>query len=206
MSYLSHLECALCGKHYNADELQTLCPECQRPLLARYDLETAKCEWDRDSLEGREANMWRYREVLPVRDQKNAIKLGEGYTPILHATRLGESLGMQSLFIKDESWKIVGPTEKGPQKWGVGGELAIWHSTDQGKTWEMMSILTENSEFSHSYVRRPVNFKAPFCFFWANGHSHKFSISELYFGNFDGDIWKLPYDMKNDFEKPLRIK
>lgn len=108
MSYLSHLECALCGKHYNADELQTLCPECQRPLLARYDLEAAKSEWGRNSLEGREANMWRYREVLPVRDQKNAIKLGEGYTPIFHAARLGETLGMKSLFIKDEGLNPTG--------------------------------------------------------------------------------------------------
>lgn len=108
MSYLSHLECALCGKRYNADELHTLCPKCQRPLLARYDLETAKKEWDRGSLQGREANMWRYREVLPVRDEKNAIKLGEGYTPILHARRLGETLGMQNLFIKDEGLNPTG--------------------------------------------------------------------------------------------------
>ena len=108
MNYLSHLECALCGNEYNADELQTLCPECQRPLLARYDLETAKKEWNRDSLQGREANMWRYREVLPVRDEKNAIKLGEGYTPILHAQRLGETLGMQNLFIKDEGLNPTG--------------------------------------------------------------------------------------------------
>ena len=108
MSYLSHLECALCGKEYNAEELQTLCPECQRPLLARYDLETAKKEWKRDTLQGREANMWRYCEVLPVRDEKNAIKLGEGYTPILHATRLGETLGMQNLFIKDEGLNPTG--------------------------------------------------------------------------------------------------
>lgn len=108
MTYLSHLECALCGKEYNTDEVQTLCPECQRPLLARYDLETAKKEWKRDSLKGREANMWRYREMLSVRDEKNAIKLGEGYTPILHASRLGETLGMQNLFIKDEGLNPTG--------------------------------------------------------------------------------------------------
>ena len=59
---------------------------------------------------------------------------------------------------------------------------------------------------SHAYVRRPVNFKTPFCFFWADGHSHEFSKSELYFGDFKGNIWKLPYNMKNDFEKPLKIK
>ncbi len=113
---------------------------------------------------------------------------------------------MGSLYIEAEEWKIVGPTENGAQKWGVGGELAIWQSTDKGETWEKIKTLTTNSELSHSYVRRPVNYKAPFCFFWADGHSHKFSKSELYFGNFLGEIWKLPYNMNKDFEKPKRVR
>ena len=113
---------------------------------------------------------------------------------------------MGSLFIMDKAWKIVGPTQIGPQEWGVGGELAIWQSIDKGETWEKIKILTKNSILSHSYVRKPVNFKAPFCYFWANGHSHKFSKSELYFGNFNGEIWKLPYSMQKDFEEPVRIK
>ncbi len=107
MSYLTFLECALCSKQYNADTVQTLCPECKRPLLARYDLEAAKKNWDRDCLSTREPNMWRYREVLPVRDESKAIKLGEGFTPLLSAQRLGDSLGMQNLYIKDEG---VNPT------------------------------------------------------------------------------------------------
>jgi hypothetical protein len=113
---------------------------------------------------------------------------------------------MGSLFISQNSWKVVGPTVPGPQKWGVGGELAIWQSKDNGENWNMIKQLTQNSELSHSYVRRPVNFKAPFCFFWADGDSHKFSKSELYFGDFEGNIWKLPYKMKNDFEKPIQIR
>jgi len=113
---------------------------------------------------------------------------------------------MGSLYIMEEEWRIVGPTEIGRQAWGVGGELAVWQSTNKGETWGKIKTLTENSELSHSYVRRPVNFKAPFCFFWADGHSHKFSKSELYFGNFQGGIWKLPYNMNNDFEKPIRTR
>ena len=112
---------------------------------------------------------------------------------------------MGSLFIAEKEWNIVGPTEKGPQEWGVGGELAIWQSINKGETWKRIKTLTQNSELSHSYVRRVVNFKDPFSFFWADGHSHDFSKSELYFGGFDGNIWKLPYRMYNDYEKPIRV-
>ena len=112
---------------------------------------------------------------------------------------------MGSLFISKRDWKIVGPTEEGPQKWGVGGELAIWKSKDEGESWEKINTITENSMFSHSYVRRPLHYKSPFCFFWADGHSHNFSKCTLYFGDFQGNIWQLPYDMKKDHEKPIKI-
>jgi hypothetical protein len=121
-------------------------------------------------------------------------------------TESDHNYDMGSLYISDKSWKVVGPTQPGPQPWGVGGELAVWKSVDNGKSWKMEKQLTQNSKMSHSYVRRPVNFKAPFCFFWADGDSHKFSKSELYFGDFEGNIWKLPYEMNNDFEKPEKIQ
>jgi hypothetical protein len=113
---------------------------------------------------------------------------------------------MGSLFISEDNWKVAGPTEPGPQKWGVGGELAIWKSTDKGREWKRVKKLTKNSKMSHSYVRRPVNYKAPFCFFWADGNSHEFSKSQLYFGDFEGNIWKLPYEMKEDYGKPVKVK
>ena len=121
-------------------------------------------------------------------------------------TESDHNYDMGSLFISEEEWKIVGPTEEGPQKWGVGGELAIWKSTDKGETWQKVKQLTKNSKMSHAYVRKVVNGKAPFNFLWADGHSHEFSKSELYFGDFKGNIWKLPYDMKEDYEKPLKVK
>lgn len=108
MSYLTDLECALCGKHYSADEVQTLCTECQRPLVARYDIETARQEWNRETLSTREPDMWRYAEMLPVRDSTKAIRLGEGFTPTLPANRLGEFLGLKNLFIKDEGLNPTG--------------------------------------------------------------------------------------------------
>lgn len=113
---------------------------------------------------------------------------------------------MGSLFISEKEWKVVGPTAEGSQKWGVGGELEVWQSKNKGKKWRKQKTLTQNSEFSHAYVRRPLNYKAPFCFFWADGHSHKFSKSQLYFGDFEGNIWKLPYEMKEDFEKPEKLR
>ncbi|SHE75154.1 BNR repeat-containing family member [Mariniphaga anaerophila] len=121
-------------------------------------------------------------------------------------TESDHNYDMGSIFIDGSKMSVVGPTEPGPQKWGVGGELAVWTSGDGGGKWKRARVLTQNSLASHSYVRRPVNFKAPFCFFWADGNSHEFSKSELYFGDFEGNVWKLPYHMKNDFEKPIKIK
>jgi threonine synthase len=72
------------------------------PLLARYDLAAARA-WSRDSLSGRVPTMWRYREVLPVFDGERPVTLGEGFTPLVHATRLGAELGMPRLYVKDES-------------------------------------------------------------------------------------------------------
>lgn len=108
MSNMTHLECSLCGRHYDADELHTLCPDCQRPLLVRYDFEAVKKTWDRESLQTREPDMWRYREVLPLRDANMAIRLGEGYTPLLHAQRLCKTLEMPHIFIKDEGLNPTG--------------------------------------------------------------------------------------------------
>ncbi len=107
MRYLTHLECSLCGKEYEADRLQGVCPDCARPLLARYDLKTVK-SLDRGALITREPTMWRYRALLPVRDERDVVSLGEGFTPLLHATRLGGKLGLLHLYIKDESLNPTG--------------------------------------------------------------------------------------------------
>ncbi len=121
-------------------------------------------------------------------------------------TESDHNYDMGSLFISEKEWKIVGPTIPGSQKWGVGGELAIWQSKNKGETWKKTKQLTRNSEYSHSYVRRPVNYNPPFCFFWSEGHSHEFSKCELWFGNFKGDIRQLPYEMSKDHQKPVKIK
>src|SRR5215213_8663010 len=98
--YVSHLECGACGQRYEARRLHNLCTECGKPLLVRYDLGRAAGSLTKESLQTRRADMWRYREVLPVERDENIVSLGEGWTPLLHAQRLGASLGMPRLFVK----------------------------------------------------------------------------------------------------------
>jgi threonine synthase len=103
MSYFTHLECSVpCGAGaYDPRSEHHLCA-CGAPLLARYDLGAAQ-GWSRDSLAGRVPNMWRYRELMPLFDGEEPLTLGEGWTPLIHAGRLGAGLGLERLFIKDES-------------------------------------------------------------------------------------------------------
>ena len=90
MSYFTHLECSVpCGAdRYDARVEQHLCPKCGMPLLARYDLNAAR-DWKKASLAGREASMWRYRELMPLFACEQPISLGEGWTPLVHSRRLG---------------------------------------------------------------------------------------------------------------------
>jgi len=104
MTFFTHLECSVpcSAAHYDAHVEQHLCPACGMPLLARYDLKAARA-WKKDSLAARVPNMWRYRELMPLFDGEQPITLGEGWTPLIHATRLGAELGLERLFVKDES-------------------------------------------------------------------------------------------------------
>jgi threonine synthase len=100
---VTHLECGACGLSHEARGLLNLCSQCGKPLLARYDLEQAGRELTKESLRGRRADLWRYREVLPVEHDENIVSLGEGWTPLLSAPRLAKLVGLGELFIKDES-------------------------------------------------------------------------------------------------------
>jgi threonine synthase len=108
MSYLSHLECPECAGDYASDELRTVCPKCGSPLLARYDLPLARARLDRDTLNTRPNTMWRWRELLPVRDDAHIVTLAEGGTPMLRAPHLGRRLGLPNLAIKDEGRNPTG--------------------------------------------------------------------------------------------------
>ena len=100
---VTHLECALCGKHHEAGKLHNLCAECGKPLLVRYDLAAAAQTLTKANLSERESSLWRYREVLPLADWNNTVSFGEGWTPLLNANRLAETLPVEiDLYIKDE--------------------------------------------------------------------------------------------------------
>jgi len=105
---MTHLECTLCGNHFDADSLHGLSPCCSRPLYPRYDLAAVKDAFTVDALRGREPTLWRYAEVLPVRDARFRVNLGEGFTPLLRADRLAEELGVKNLWLKDEGQNPTG--------------------------------------------------------------------------------------------------
>lgn len=100
-SFLSHLECPRCGRTHDADRLTNLC-ECGAPLLVRYDLEGARAAFTAEAIASRGPTMWRYHELLPVRDPRFVVSLGEGLTPLVATPRLGKELGVPGLLMKDE--------------------------------------------------------------------------------------------------------
>lgn len=105
---LMHLECPICGRYYDPKRVQTFCRDDQSPLLARYDLGKARRTLDLESASKRPRGIWRWAEIMPVREENHRLTLGEGDTPLLHAERLGDSIGFPQLFIKDESGNPTG--------------------------------------------------------------------------------------------------
>ncbi|MBK7601241.1 MAG: threonine synthase [Acidobacteria bacterium] len=105
---VTHLECSKCGVPYEPNHIYNLCTACGKPLLVRYDLKAAADCMKRDDLKNRISSLWRYREVLPVVSDENIVTLGEGWTPLIHASRLGQKIGLNGLYIKDESLNPTG--------------------------------------------------------------------------------------------------
>jgi len=119
------------------------------------------------------------------------------------AMRSDNNYDMGSLYLeKDGLWRIIAPTETGPQPYNPGGEIAVWTSADQGRTWIKEKQLTAHSERNHTYARHPVNAHPDFYAFWADGHGRKPSLSSLYFSNQQGVVHVLPREMTSDFASP----
>jgi threonine synthase len=100
-SALSHLDCPRCGTRHDADRVQGTC-SCGSPLLARYDLRQVAGQAGLRDIAGRPADLWRYHELLPVREAARVVSLGEGMTPLVPVPRIGGAFGVPDLLMKDE--------------------------------------------------------------------------------------------------------
>ncbi|MCR4415789.1 MAG: BNR repeat-containing protein [Thermoguttaceae bacterium] len=96
----------------------------------------------------------------------------------------------------DGAWRVIAPTEPGPQPYNTGGEIAMWLSRDRGASWQKVKQLTHNSRYNHTYVRRPVHAHPEFYALWADGHARELSESHLYFTDREGTrVYRLPSSM-----------
>lgn len=101
-STLTALACSRCETQLQPDAVHQLCPDCEAPLLARYDLDAARSSLTADSLASRAATLWRYAELLPVRDPAYRLGFGEGMTPLHALENVGRELGVPGLLLKDD--------------------------------------------------------------------------------------------------------
>ena len=100
-TFVTHLECAATGEHYPADEVHNL-SRAGKPLLVRYDLAGVKQALSKAALAARPPDLWRYRELLPVRSTADIVSLGEAMTPLIALDKLARTLGGGELLVKDE--------------------------------------------------------------------------------------------------------
>ena len=107
-SYLSHLECTVCGAVYPHEQLINVSPCCEKVLYARYDLDRIRSEVDRDRLAERPSGMWQFAELLPVEDPDRIVTLGEGGTPLMRLANLEARLGVTNLYVKEEGLNPTG--------------------------------------------------------------------------------------------------
>jgi threonine synthase len=108
MSFLIHLECTGCHLQLKPDKLWNLCPKCNKPLFARYDLKQVMNTIKKEEILKRSTHIWRYKEVLPVHDSRCMLTLGEGNTPLINAKGLEAEFNHTGIFIKDEGLNPTG--------------------------------------------------------------------------------------------------
>ncbi|MCA9196806.1 MAG: BNR-4 repeat-containing protein [Planctomycetales bacterium] len=107
--------------------------------------------------------------------------------------------------VSDDQWRLIAPTESGPQPYNPGGEVAMWRSEDAGRTWQKQKQLTNNSRHNHTYVRLSQQGHSDFIAFWADGHGRQPSDASLFFCNADGVVFQLPRTMDSEFATPMPI-
>ncbi len=108
MSFVSHVECTICGARHDAKRLLTVCEKCGQMLAVRYDLARVTASLTKDALRLRAPGMYRFRELTPLDDAERPVTLGEGGTPLLELPRLAAHLGIGKLWAKDEGQNPTG--------------------------------------------------------------------------------------------------
>jgi len=125
---------------------------------------------------------------------------------IATVTTSDNNYDMGSLYLEDDAmWRIIGPTETGPQPYNTGGDMAMWLSRDAGASWSKVRRLTRRSERNHTYARQPVNAHPDFYALWADGHGRRASESDLYFCDKKGTVYRLPREMKDNVARPQAL-
>lgn len=123
-------------------------------------------------------------------------------------TTSGSNYDHGSLYLEEDgTWRIIAPTEPGPQPYNPGGEMVMWTSDDEGMTWRKVKQLTRNSPRNHTYARRPVSAHPGFYALWADGHARQPSESFLYFTTREGDtVRRLPAVMSDSTAVPEVVR
>ncbi len=103
----------------------------------------------------------------------------------------------------DKEWTVIIPSDEGPQPLGSGGGIVRWVSRNEGKTWKRAGTITSGTERNHGYVRRPQNANEGFYAYWSDGNPDTLSPSRLYFYTKDGQVFQMPYDMSEEWCKPI---
>jgi threonine synthase len=108
MSFVSHVECTVCGHRHDPKRVLSVCDQCGQMLAVRYDLERVKSSLTKDALRSRPPGMYRFRELTPLAADEEPVTLGEGGTPLLPLPRLAAHLGLRHVWGKDEGQNPTG--------------------------------------------------------------------------------------------------
>jgi threonine synthase len=108
MSFVSHVECTVCGHQHDAKRVLSVCERCGQMLAVRYDLDRVKTSLTKEALRSRARGMYRFRELTPLAADEEPVTLGEGGTPLLPLPRLAAELGLRHLWGKDEGQNPTG--------------------------------------------------------------------------------------------------
>jgi len=111
-----------------------------------------------------------------------------------------------SIWVEGKDWYIITTSGLGPQPWGTGGEVEMWKTSNGGKKFKLIKELTADSPRNHAYVRRPMYNSDDFYAFWADGDPNGMAeISYLYFCNKAGEVYRMPYEMTDEWMAPEKL-